>query len=216
MMAGAFRRWHRIVIILLIYGAILAAGHWGGKWLIGLVGFDLGPDVKSHARHVVIAGIVLYTVLMAIPFMPGMEISLALLAAFGHQVAILVYIATIFALALSFLIGRMVPVRLIANFLRFVGLQRAESYVRSLEPLSAEQRLETLIAHAPRRVIPTLLKHRYIAIAVVLNVPGNAVIGGGGGIALLAGVSGLFTFPRYLAIVALAVLPVPLAVMLVS
>jgi hypothetical protein len=47
-------------------------------------------------------------------------------------------------------------------------------------------------------------------------VPGNAVIGGGGGIALLAGISGLFTFPRYLAIVSLAVLPVPLTIMLIG
>jgi hypothetical protein len=80
--------------------------------------------------------------------------------------------------------------------------------------LNAQQRLETLIAHAPKRIVPTLLKHRYIAIAVAINVPGNAIIGGGGGIALMAGISGLFTFPRYLTIIALAVLPVPLAVFL--
>jgi hypothetical protein len=49
---------------------------------------------------------------------------------------------------------------------------------------------------------------------VALNVPGNAVIGGGGGIALLAGMSGLVTFPRFLATVSLAALPVPLFVVL--
>jgi hypothetical protein len=36
---------------------------------------------------------------------------------------------------------------------------------------------------------------------------------GGGGIAMLAGISGLFTFPLFLACVALAVLPVPLIIL---
>ena len=210
------RRWPRIIILLLIYGVLLAGGLWGSEWLIGLVGVDLSPGVESHARHVVMAGIALYTALMVVPFVPGMEISLALLAAFGHQVAMIIYAATVTALAFSYLIGRLVPVRLIASFFRSLGLNRAENLVLHLEPLNAKQRLETLITHAPKRIVPTLLKHRYIGVAVALNVPGNALIGGGGGIALLAGISGLFTFPRYLAIVSLAVLPVPLAVMLMG
>ena len=210
------RRWPRIVILLLIYGGLLAGGNWGSQWLIGLAGVDLSPGAESHARHVVMAGIAIYTALMALPFVPGMEISIALLAAFGQQVAVLIYAATVAALVLSYLIGRMVPVRLIATFLESLGQQRAVKLVRRLEPLNAKQRLETLIAHAPKRIVPTLLKHRYIAIAVALNVPGNAIIGGGGGIALLAGISGLFTFPRYLAIVALAVMPVPLTILLMG
>jgi len=212
----AKRRWPRIVILLLIYGGLLAGGHWGSQWLISLVGVDLSLEAESHARHVVMAGIAFYTALMAVPFVPGMEISLALLAAFGHQVAMLIYLATVAALTLSYLIGRLVPVHLIASLFRYLGQHRAEGLVRRLEPLNARQRLETLISQAPKRIVPTLLKHRYIAIAVALNVPGNAIIGGGGGIALLAGISGLFTFPRYLAIVSLAVLPVPLAVMLMG
>ncbi len=208
------RRWPRIVILLLIYGGLLAAGHWGSGWLIGLVGVDLSPEAQTHARHVAMAGLALYGLLMAVPFVPGIEISLAMLAAFGQQIAMFLYAATVAALVVSYLIGRLVPVRLISSLFGALGLHRAEGLVRSLEPLSAKQRLEVLIAHAPRRFIPALLRHRYIAIAVALNLPGNAIIGGGGGIALLAGISGLFTFPRYLAVVALAVLPIPLAVML--
>mgnify|MGYP001817519750 FL=1 len=113
-------------------------------------------------------------------------------------------------------IGRLVPVRVIASLFRKLGQHRAEGLVRRLEPLNAKQRLEILIAHAPKRIVPTLLKHRYIAIALALNLPGNAIIGGGGGIALLAGISGLFTFPRYLITVSLAVLPIPLAVILIG
>jgi len=201
---------------LLIYGGLLAGGHWGSQWLFATVGVDLGPGVKSHARHVVMVGIALYTALMALPFVPGIEISLALLAAFGYQVALFIYAATVVALMISFLVGRLVPVHMIASLFGFLSLERAENLVRRLEPLSARQRLETLTELAPKRIVPLLLKHRYLAIAVVLNVPGNAIIGGGGGIALLAGISGLFSFPRYLAIIALAVLPVPLTIMIMG
>lgn len=206
----------RFLVLALIYGGILAGGHWGSEWLVGFVGVDISPDTKSHARHVVMAGVVLYTALMAMPFVPGIEISLALLAAFGPDVAMVLYAATVVALTVSYLIGRLLPVRLIAMLFGVLGLHRAEDLVLRLKPMSRKQRLETLISHAPKRIVPTLLKHRYIAVAVVLNVPGNAIIGGGGGIALLAGISGLFTFPRYLAVVSLAVLPVPLAILLMG
>lgn len=36
---------------------------------------------------------------------------------------------------------------------------------------------------------------RYVALAVLLNIPGNVVIGGGGGIAFAAGMTRLFSFP---------------------
>ena len=210
------RRWFRIVVLLFTYGGMLVGGYWGSEWLVSLVGAELSSGVKSHARHVFIAGIGLYTALMAIPFVPGIEISLGLLAAFGQQVAAAIYAATVLALVISYLFGRLVPVRVIASLFHTLGQQRAEGLVRRLETLNANQRLEILIAHAPKRIIPTLLKHRYIAVALALNLPGNAIIGGGGGIALLAGISGLFTFPRYLLTVSLAALPIPLAVILMG
>ncbi len=212
--AKGIPRWLRIAVVLLIYGGLLAGGHWGSGWLINFVGVDLGTGAQSRDLQVMVVGIVLYTALMAIPFVPGMEISLGLLAVFGPRVAMAVYVATVAALCLSCLIGKILRVSLLATFFGSLGLQRAKGLVERLEPLNAEQRLGTLIDHAPKRIVPMLLKHRYIAIIVALNVPGNAVIGGGGGIALLAGMSGLFTLPRFLLTVALAALPVPLFVML--
>ncbi len=214
--ADGMPRWLRIAVVALIYGGLLAGGHWGSGWLIDLVGVDLGTGAQPHDLHVMIVGVVFYAALMAIPFVPGMEISLALLAVFGAKVAMAVYAATVAALALSCLVGRLLPLSLIATLFGSLSLQRAKGLVQRLQPLSAGQRFEVLIEHAPKRVVPVLLKHRYIAIIVALNVPGNAVIGGGGGIALLAGMSGLFTLPRFIASVSLAALPVPLFVMLSS
>ncbi|PHS79773.1 MAG: hypothetical protein COB59_00355 [Rhodospirillaceae bacterium] len=210
------RRWLRVLVLALIYGGLLAGGHWGSQWLIDIVGVDISADTKSHARHIVMAAVVFYTALMAMPFVPGIEISLALFAAFGPDVAIVLYMATVVALTISYLIGRLLPVHLIAKLFAALGLHRAEVLMLRLMPMNRQQRLEALISQAPKRIVPTLLKHRYIAVIVMLNAPGNAIIGGGGGIAMLAGLSGLFTFPRYFAILLLAVMPVPLAILLMG
>jgi len=53
----------------------------------------------------------------------------------------------------------------------------------------------------------------HIAMALAVNMPGNSIIGGGGGIMIIAGLSGIFTpLPTFVTIV-IAVSPVPLAVM---
>ena len=207
-------RWLRIAIAVLIYGSLLAGGYWGSGWLVDFFGVNFGTAVQSHELHVMMIGVSFFAVLMATPFMPGIEISLALLAVFGPKVAIAIYAATVAALAFSCLIGSKLSLNLIATFFGSLGLQRAKGLVLSLQPLNSEQRFEVLIEHAPKRIVPMLLKHRYIAVMIALNMPGNAVIGGGGGIALLAGMSGLFTFPRFLASVSLAALPVPLVILL--
>ena len=63
-------------------------------------------------------------------------------------------------------------------------------------------------------MVPVLLRHRYLALGVAFNLPGNTLLGGGGGIALAAGMSGLYPLLAYVAVVAIAVAPVPLLVLL--
>jgi hypothetical protein len=58
------------------------------------------------------------------------------------------------------------------------------------------------------------LKYRYVALLVAINVPGNIVIGGGGEIALMAGMSRLFSVPLYLLTIAIAVSPIPVLLIL--
>jgi hypothetical protein len=62
--------------------------------------------------------------------------------------------------------------------------------------------------------MPALLKRRYLVLAALLNLPGNVVIGGAGGIAMLAGMSRLYSFPKYLLLVSVAVLPGPILITL--
>jgi len=70
--------------------------------------------------------------------------------------------------------------------------------------------MDFLLSIAPSKFVPYLLKHRYLIIAGALNLPGNVIIGGGGGIGLIAGMSGLCPFPKYILFVSLAITPLPI------
>jgi hypothetical protein len=94
--------------------------------------------------------------------------------------------------------------------LGWLHLYKAQDLLLQLEPLNSEEKLNFLLRSAPTKVIPFLLKHRYLAIAIALNLPGNALIGGGGGIGLISGMSRLYPFPRYILLVSLAITPLPL------
>jgi hypothetical protein len=114
------------------------------------------------------------------------------------------------SLSLSFTIGRLIPLNSFARFLGWLHLYKAQDLVLQLEPLNSKEKLDFLLRSAPSRVIPFLLKHRYLMIAIALNLPGNALIGGGGGIGLISGMSRLYPFPKYILLVSLAITPLPL------
>lgn len=61
---------------------------------------------------------------------------------------------------------------------------------------------------APSRLVPALLRRRYLALMVLFDLPGNSMPGGG--IALAAGMSGLFSFPLFVGTVLIAIAPAPL------
>ena len=53
---------------------------------------------------------------------------------------------------------------------------------------------------APRRLVPWLTRHRAITLIVLINLPGNTLLGGGGGIALVTGLSKLMPVKQFLAL----------------
>ena len=164
-------RWKRWLVLLLVYGLLLGGGHLGGTWLQEQFELQGANGHQALLRYAVWAGVFLYVVLLAIPFVPGIEISLGLLAALGRDIAPLIYVATIISLTISFLIGRLLPLTAIASAFRFVGLERAEELVKQLAPLNSNQRLAFLLSAAPKRFVSALIKYRYVAIVVLLNIP---------------------------------------------
>jgi hypothetical protein len=194
-----------------MYLVIIAAGHYGGEYLRSYWELNNPNGRPLHAGYLLLFGVMLYILFLAVPFVPGIEISIALFAAFGKDAALIIYLASIAALAISYLVGRVFSVRVITSLFKFLRLDDAANFTQRLEPLSPQQRLAVLISNAPTRLTPFLIRYRYIALALALNIPGNAVVGGGGGIAMIAGISGLFRIIPFAIAIAIALMPIPFA-----
>jgi hypothetical protein len=166
MPSAATRRW----LLLAVYGALIVLGAGLGRQPLEVAWPHFHPAHGASPRWMIAAAIAVYAVVMAVPFVPAAEIGLGLLLLFGPQVALLVYLSTVLALMLAYLIGRAVPPDLCFRALRCFGLRRAGDLVQRLAALDANTRLELLLARAPAGLIPVLLRHRYLALAVALNL----------------------------------------------
>lgn len=154
-----------------------------------------------------------YILLISIPFVPGIEIALSLMIIRGPDVVIWVYIATILGLLLSFLAGRYLPYTYLHNIFRDLRMKRACELLDTIQPLSHKERLDLLKNRIPAFLRPFLIEGRYALIGIILNVPGNALVGGGGGILLVAGLSRVFSTGWICITLMIAVAPVPIAIL---
>ncbi|MCL4798944.1 MAG: hypothetical protein KJ025_05110 [Burkholderiales bacterium] len=180
----------------------------------------LTPEALPLASHgtaaelAVIVAAAAYVLALALPFVPGIEIGLAIMLVLGWDGIVLVYLCTQLALALSFALGRIVPARALAAAFGWLGMSRARRMVETLDRTTPPHCTEPLASLAPAPWLAVLARCRYLALALVLNLPGNAVIGGAGGIGMLAGLSRAYRFPCYVLVVAAATTPLPLFLLL--
>jgi hypothetical protein len=202
----------RFLKISLIVGFLVLL-NYGGSLVVEQINFQLWPQHEHIMITMLWFSILVYVLWMAIPFVPGVELGLVLMVMLGPKGVPLVYLCTLLSLSLSFAIGRLFPLKGFARFLGWLHLHKARDLVLQMEPLNSEERLNFLIRTTPSKVTPFLLKHRYLMIAIALNLPGNALIGGGGGIGLITGMSGLYPFPRYLLLISLAITPLPILIL---
>lgn len=208
--AGAARGRISLAAKIALFLFVLLFLNYTVGWLAHRVSFQMWPRHVNMALFALAVSVVSYTLLLAIPFLPGIEVGLVLMAMLGTKGIVLVYGCTVMALSLSFLFGRLLPPRYLARALGWFHLVRARDLVLSLEPLPPEERLRFLLEGAPSRFVPFLLRQRYLILGVLFNLPGNALIGGGGGIGLVAGMSRLFPFPKYLLLICVAITPGPI------
>jgi hypothetical protein len=217
-MGAAVERQHmrsqRRGLLIALYGLLIVGGLLLARHLADLTELVADPRNEAYLGAVVMTAVVIYVVVAALPFVPAAEIGLGLMLMLGAEIAALVYACTVFALMLPYLVGRAVPPSACAAVFDFFGLRKLRVLVLEMSTLDANTRLEVILAPAPPRMVSKLVRHRYLALAFALNLPGNGLIGGGGGIALSAGMSGLYPMPAYLASVAVAVAPVPLFIAL--
>lgn len=207
-------RWGRMLLICAAFLGVYLVGQYIAEMVVER--FDVVMHVRSEPmfHRLIMTASAIYIALLAIPFMPGAEIGITMILLLGTKISFLVYVCTVTALIPPYLVGRLIPAKYCAYLLGFIGLSKAQCLVERIAPLSAQKRLDYLVDNAPTRMGPFLVRHRFIALAIVLNIPGNIIIGGGGGIAMIAGMSGLYSLPRYLLTIAVAVAPIPFVVSL--
>lgn len=200
----------RIAAKLAVLIAIVVASHF-------VISFALAwaESLPSHAEAraeqlILLAIFITYGLLIALPFVPGIEIAIALLMLRGPEFALPIYLATFGGLSLAYLAGRLVPIQSLRRFFLDLHLVKAARLVERLGPLGPGQRVRELQRALPRRHARAALRYRYLGIALLINLPGSGLIGGGGGICLMAGMSGVFTPRITLPTIAVAILPFPL------
>lgn len=202
----------KLCALLLI---IVAINH-GVEYLKTWLEFDIRPTNEHLVHRTIMLAACLYVLALAVPFVPGIEIGLALIALFGVKIVPLVYLCTVTALTLAYLLGRLLPHGVLARLAHDMGLSRVSEILDRFDRVPQACKLPFLLASAPGGAAHFLLRYRYVAVAVAINIPGNFIVGGGGGIALMAGISRLFSFPLFLLTVLIAVSPVPLLVLLIG
>lgn len=197
-------------VAILIVVLILAT--WGVHAVREALNLQIRPDNEQQVHRMIMLGAVAYVGVLALPFVPGAEIGLAMLTAFGAGIAPLIYICTVASMILAYTVGRHLPIEALQKLLSALRMQRAAELVARAAPLSGEERLAMVLEGQSPRMLRLAIRYRYLALALAVNTPGNSVIGGGGGIMLMAGLSGLFSPLATFASIAVAVSPVPLAV----
>ena len=197
-----------LALALLVWGAIYI-----GDQVKDALGIEILPHNEAMAYKVILLSILVYTVLLAIPFVPGAEIGVTLLAVFGASVAPIIYGATVAGLCLAFLVGRTIPAKVTCRFLRRIGQVRTADLITAIEVAPPRDREDILLSLIDHPALRQVARRRYIALALLINTPGNVVLGGGGGLSLLAGLSLAYSPLGFFATVAIAVAPVPFAMM---
>jgi len=208
--ASPLSRALRIAAVILLLAIIAVAANRLGAVLIETVQFEITDSNKNYMYSAIFLSMIFYALLLAIPFVPGVEIGFGLIIMFGTQLVVPVYIATLLGINLGFVLGRTIPVKRLQSLLRFLYMDRAATLIETLAPMTHREKMHALAQAAPKRYVPLLLRHRYLAIAAAINIPGNWVIGGGGGIGMFAGLSRIFPWPLFALTVALAVAPIPI------
>ncbi len=206
--------WAKTLARLAVLVFLIFVANLGASKLIDTSPIQIWPEHMEIIDRAVLGSVMLYVVLMATPFLPGIEVGLALMIMLGPRGVVITYMCTLVALTVSFGLGRIFPARLLVSLLRWLYLRRAAALLERFNATEPAERLKLLAENTHGRSTAVLLNHRYLLLALLLNVPGNVVIGGGGGIAMMAGMSRLYSFPLYLLLISVAILPGPILIML--
>ena len=123
-----------------------------------------------------------YSLLLAIPYIPSAEIAFCLLLVLGIESAYVVYLSTIFGLFLPYCFGRYWSEKHDTQIEGVIAGSRFLKRVNTMSPI--------------------------LSLILLLNMPGNTILGGGGGIAAVYGSFKIISPLEYLLSISIAALPI--------
>ena len=191
------------------YAVLLAVGWAIGDFVQSETIADDGSHTSALMGGMILGALSLYVIAAAIPFVPAAEIGFALLFVFGGAAVPLVYLGMVGALILSYAVARLVPTPAISGWLAWLGFPRQAALIRRIHETPREERISLLLDRVPPGLARTICANRYVALGLLINLPGNMLLGGGGGLAFAAGASGVYAAPAFVLTVMIAVSPVP-------
>ncbi|MFQ3185915.1 hypothetical protein [Marinomonas primoryensis] len=147
----------------------------------------LNENELINTKLILVLGSIIYAILLAVPYFPGIEVGLAIMIIFGTKGVIFAYLATVLGLFVAFLLGgRIKDNRLLNN---------------KLSKIIVSETTHKLSNYAPM-----------LALIILLNMPGNIVLGGGGGIAMSYGYYKKLSPLKFLFSLIIATSPIPLLI----
>lgn len=201
----------RAIVAISVWVALIVFGHY-------LAHLDT-PEIRATLEALrggmgipaLIAGAVLLALMLGVPFVPSVEMGLLIMVVFGPMGAAAAWLATIGGLSMAYAAGCYMPTAWVRGWLERHGLFPKDAGGAN-EAVAAMLDGSRLSSRIGGRLAGFLLRHRYLLFAVLINMPVNSVLGGGGGIALICGFSRLYRWRWFLLTTALASLPIPLLV----
>ena len=170
----------RVLLVALALAALLVIGGYAPGWM---------PQPGEGGLGSLALACLVYAGLLAIPFVPSVEIGLLIMVIFGKYGAVGAYLATVAGLNLAYIVGCL--------------LRRGADGRRPHLPEAVQRLMERLASRFPAGSIPA------VALGLLLNMPANTLLGGGGGIAMAYGASGVLRWVPFTITVALATAVIP-------
>ncbi len=202
----------RLILIVLLLMVLGTLGHFWMQGELNKLKDFLDWCSSQWGGSVLLAGSLVYLLLLSLPFIPGVELGLLLMCVFGQKGILPIYFATVGGLMLAFVVGRNLSSERITAWMERLGIPLpVQNQIFGIENFPEQTTFGGILRKYPL-IVRYLNRYRHLALAILFNLPGNYLFGGGGGIALVCGLTRKYRWTGFLLTIMLATAPVPILV----